>query len=84
MNELMIKLTPFLDALYAPQKALLALSPYISLTLIGLIIASLLGLAGIVLARLGMKPLWSLVVLVPTLGVAAVWVLALRAFPRER
>lgn len=78
------ELLSLLDAIYAPQAALMGLSQYISLSIIGVIIAALLGFAGFVLARMGYKPLWALLLLVPTVGVIAMWVLAYRKFPREK
>ncbi|MBI3420183.1 MAG: hypothetical protein HY053_08635 [Proteobacteria bacterium] len=72
-----------LTTLYAPQAWFMALPPYLSYTVIGLIIMTLLGCAGFILARLGYKPLWALLLLVPTVNVIAVWVLAYRRFPRE-
>jgi hypothetical protein len=80
----MTGLTPLLDTLYAPQAWFLGLSPYISMSLVGVIVAALLAFAGFVLARLGYKPLWALLLLVPTVGVIAMWVLAYRKFPREK
>jgi hypothetical protein len=73
-----------LDAAYAPQAWFLSLSPYISLSIVGVIIAALLACSGFVLARLGYKPLWALLLIVPTVGVIAMWVLAYRKFPREK
>jgi hypothetical protein len=73
-----------LDQLYAPQAWFLNLSPYVSMTLLGLIVAAMLGLAGVALARLGYKPLWALVLLVPTLCLVGVWAIAYLKFPREK
>ena len=77
-NELIISV---LDALYKPQAMFLALSPYISMTIVGLMIAAALTLAGFILARMGYKPLWAITLIVPTLNVIAIWVLAVVTFP---
>jgi energy-coupling factor transporter transmembrane protein EcfT len=77
MNEII----PILDALYKPQAMFLTLSPYISMTIVGLMIATALTLAGFILARLGYKPLWAIALIIPTLGVIAIWVLAFVKFP---
>lgn len=80
----MEQLTPILDALYAPQAWFLSQSPYVLLTIIGLMIAGALTLAGFILARLGYKPLWALVLLPPTVNVIGLWALALIKFPIEK
>ncbi|MDX1922542.1 MAG: hypothetical protein SFW65_05395 [Alphaproteobacteria bacterium] len=80
----MEQLKPILDALYAPQAWFLAQSHYVSMTIVGLIIAATLTLSGFVLARLGYKPLWALLLIVPTASVISLWVLALVKFPREK
>ena len=80
----MEQLTPILDALYAPQAWFMSLSQYVSLTIIGLMIAAALTLAGFILARMGYKPLWALVLLPPTINVLGLWVLALIKFPIEK
>lgn len=76
-------LLPLLEILHAPQAWLFSLSPHVAMVAIGLMIASALGLAGFVLARLGYRPLWAVLLLVPTLGLMALWVLAFKKFPRE-
>jgi hypothetical protein len=78
------ELVSLLDAAYAPQAWFLSLSPYISMSLVGVVVAALLAFSGFVLARMGYKPLWALLLLVPTVGVIAMWVLAYREFPREK
>lgn len=80
----MEQLIPIFDALYAPQAWFLGLSRYISLTIIGLMIAGALTLAGFILARLGYKPLWALVLLPPTANVIGLWALAFIKFPIEK
>lgn len=73
-----------LDTLHAPQAWLLAQNPYISMTFIGFIVAATLAMAGFILARMGHKPLWAIILIVPTAQIIALWVLALTKFPREK
>lgn len=80
---MMLSINPVLDLLYAPQAWFLALSPYVSMSIVGLIIAAMLALSGFVLARMGLRPLWALLLIVPTANVIGLWVLALNPFPRE-
>jgi hypothetical protein len=81
MNDELLKLY---DALYAPQAWFLSLSPYISMSIVGLMVTGMLGCAGFALARMGYKPLWALLLLAPTISVAALWVVAFLPFPREK
>ena len=80
----MEQLISILDALYAPQAWFLSQSRILSLTTMGLLVAGTLTLAGFILARLGYKPLWALLLIVPTANVISLWVLALIKFPREK
>ncbi len=80
----MEQLIPILDALYAPQAWFLSQPKYISMAIVGLMIAATLTLAGFILARMGYKPLWALLLVVPTVSVIGLWVLALVKFPREK
>ncbi|NDE90729.1 MAG: hypothetical protein EB059_06275 [Alphaproteobacteria bacterium] len=73
-----------LDALYAPLAWFMGLNQYFSMTVVGLMIAAALAIAGFVLARMGYKPLWALLLIVPTANVIALWVLALVRFPIEK
>ncbi len=73
-----------LDTLHAPMHSFLSLSPYISMTITGVLMAIMLALAGVVLARMGRKPLWALLMIVPVVNAVALWVLAARKFPREK
>jgi hypothetical protein len=58
-------------------------TPYwLYLLIVGLYVAALIGLAGWVLARTGRSPLWSLLLLVPTVNVVAIWALAYAKWPR--
>jgi ABC-type transport system involved in cytochrome bd biosynthesis fused ATPase/permease subunit len=80
-----MNIIPILDAIYAPRAWFLALSPYISMTITGLVIAALLTFSGFLLARMGYKPLWALLILVPFgADIIALWTLAYRPFPREK
>lgn len=57
--------------------------PYwLSLLVVGLIMAARIGFAGYVLARTGRSPLWSLALLVPLLELVGIWVLAYVRWPR--
>lgn len=73
-----------LDLLNGPQMWFMTLPRYVSMTILGLIVAVMLTLAGFALARMGYKPLWALLLLIPTISVIALWVVAYRAFPREK
>lgn len=73
----------FLILLHAPQAWFLGLPHALCLSIAGLLLATMLALAGFVLARLGYRPLWALVLLIPTLGIVGVWWLSIRRFPRE-
>jgi len=77
-------LLTLLQKIAAQQDWLLAFSPSLRLLLIGCMLAAMLALSGFVLARLGYRPLWALLLLVPTVGIVAVWVLAYRAFPAQK
>jgi hypothetical protein len=80
----MEQLIPILDMLYAPQAWFLAQEKYVSMAIVGLMIAATLTLTGFLLARMGYKPLWALLLLVPTVNVVAIWTLAFLKFPREK
>lgn len=80
----MKQIISILNALYAPQAWFLSLSPWVSMGIAGLCVAAAIGLAGFILARAGYKPLWALILLVPTVNVLGLWLLAFRKFPRER
>jgi hypothetical protein len=73
-----------LEVMSLPQAWFFSFSPWVSLAIVGVILAAMLTLAGFVLARLGYKPLWALLLLVPTLSVIALWVMAYLPFPREK
>jgi hypothetical protein len=72
-----------LNWLYVPQQWFLNQSQILSMSIVGVCIAASLTLAGFVLARLGYKPLWAILLIVPTLNIIMVWVCAIRPFPIE-
>ncbi len=80
----MEQLIPILDALYAPQAWFLSLPREASMTIVGLMVAATLALAGFILARLGYKPLWALLLLPPSVNVIGLWFLAFIKFPIEK
>lgn len=51
---------------------------------LGVVLMVYISAAGMVLARLGFKPLWALLVAVPVAQIAVYWVLAYRKWPREK
>ncbi len=53
------------------------------LSLYGVALTYTIAAGGFVLARAGLKPLWILLLLIPTVNVAALWVWAYRSWPRE-
>ncbi len=79
-----MNLPRLLDALIAPQQYFLNLPPVISMTILGLILTGILACAGFVLARMGYKPLWALLLPIPYLSILAAWLAAYRTFPREK
>jgi len=84
MTESTSPFVEFLNAFIAPQLWFLSQSPYISLTIIGFIVAIMLTLAGFTLARMGYKPLWAVVLLLPNIGLIFAFLAAFRKFPREK
>jgi hypothetical protein len=63
---------------------LMLLPTWLGYLIMGMLILLLLALAGFVLARLGFKPLWSLLLIVPFAQVVVVWALALCRWPRAQ
>lgn len=51
--------------------------------LLGFIVVGLVSAGGFVLARLGIKPLWALLLVVPVVQIVALWGFATRKWPRE-
>jgi hypothetical protein len=58
------------------------IDPNLSLLFIGAVITWTLGLGAFLLARLGIKPLWVLMLVVPVLNVLAIWLFAYIKWPR--
>jgi uncharacterized membrane protein len=56
----------------------------VMLSLYGVMLTYSLAAGGFALARAGIKPLWVLLLLVPTINVIAMWVWAYAAWPREQ
>ena len=78
-------ISDFLNLPFPLGLDLLMLMPtWAAYLLIGFLAMTLVSCAGFVLARLGIKPLWALLLLVPVLQVALWWVVAYRAWPREK
>jgi len=50
---------------------------------LGIIVLGLVSAAGFVLARVGIKPLWAVLSVVPFLQVIAIWVFAYKSWPRK-
>jgi hypothetical protein len=73
-----------LDLLHAPFMWFFQQPPWIGYTIVGLLLFYALGMAGFILARLGIKPLWALTLLVPWVNVAALWWLALGKWPVQK
>jgi len=63
---------------------LMSLPPWLGYLILGLEILVFVSCAGFVLARLGHKPFWALLLLVPVLQVALWWGLAYTIWPREK
>jgi hypothetical protein len=63
---------------------LMWLPHWLGYLLLGVLVVGLIGCGGFVLARLGISPLWALLLVVPVLQLAAYWWLAFKAWPRER
>lgn len=73
---------------YAPDfpigfTLLMALPYTLGYVVLGVLVLGLIGASGFVLARLGIKPLWALVLPVPFVQVISLWVFAYKRWPRE-
>lgn len=73
-----------LTALYAPTAWLLTQPPFISGTALGLLAMITIILSGLVLAKMRFSPLWCLLLMVPYLSVALLWLVACIKWPVER
>lgn len=49
---------------------------------LGILVLGLIGASGFILARLGIKPLWALLIVVPVAQLIAPWALAYMRWPR--
>jgi hypothetical protein len=63
---------------------LMALPYWLGYLVLGVLVLGLIGGAGFILARLGISPLWALLLVVPVGQLIAYWWLAYAAWPRER
>lgn len=51
--------------------------------LLGIVVLGWISASGFVLARLGIKPLWALLLVVPYAQIVAYWALAYKEWPRK-
>ncbi|MBI1273532.1 MAG: hypothetical protein GC131_05570 [Alphaproteobacteria bacterium] len=70
--------------MHAPTAWFFTLPPWAAFTLLGVMMTYAIGLAGFILARMGIKPLWALLILVPFANVTMLWVLAHKKWPAEQ
>ena len=61
---------------------LLELEPWLGLLIIGLWLVAVLAFASIAMVRAGLTPVWSLLLLVPVVGIVGLWVFAYARWPR--
>lgn len=61
---------------------LMSLPLTLGYVVLGVLILGLVGASGFVLARLGIKPLWALLIVVPGAQLVVPWVLAYMRWPR--
>ncbi|MEJ0063151.1 MAG: hypothetical protein WDO70_08100 [Alphaproteobacteria bacterium] len=57
---------------------------WVFMLLYGMLTAYAIGTGGFALARSGIKPLWVLLLMIPTANVAAFWIWAYAKWPAER
>ncbi len=69
---------------FAPVEMLMHLPSWLGSVLFGLQLSLKIGLGGWVLARTGRSPLWVLLLLVPYLDLAMIWLFAYAEWPAER
>lgn len=50
---------------------------------LGLVVLGLVSAVGFILARVGIKPLWAVLAIVPLLQIIAVWLFAHMSWPRK-
>ena len=63
---------------------LMALPHTLGYVVLGLLVTGFISASGFVLARLGIKPLWALLLPVPYVQIVALWVFACQRWPREK
>lgn len=73
-----------LDIIGALSAWFIHLPRWVMLSIYGLMLTYSIAAGGFALARAGIKPLWVLVLLVPTINVVALWVWAYGRWPREQ
>jgi hypothetical protein len=61
---------------------LMSLPHTLGYVVLGLLVTGFISASGFVLARLGIKPLWALLLPVPYVQIAALWVFAYCRWPR--
>lgn len=61
---------------------LLELEPWLGHLIIGLWLVAVLAFASIAMVRAGLTPVWSLLLLVPVIGIVGLWVFAYARWPR--
>ena len=66
----------FLNLINGSTAWLLSLNPALGYSIMGLLLAVLIGVAGFACARLRISPLWALALLVPYVNVIIIWILA--------
>ncbi len=62
---------------------LMAMPATLGYLVLGIIVLGFIGAAGFVLARLGIKPLWAVVLVVPVVQIISLWVMAYIKWPRK-
>lgn len=73
-----------LDMVGALSAWFIQLPRWIMLSVYGVMLTYSIAAGGFALARGGIKPLWVLLLLVPTVNVVALWVWAYGTWPREQ
>lgn len=71
----------FLNLINASTAWLLSVNPGVGYTIMGLLVTSLIGIAGFAAARLRFSPVWVLTMLVPFLSLIIIWILAYCRWP---
>ena len=62
---------------------IMLLPPWAGYLVLGLLVLGLISCGGFILARLGYKPLWALLMVIPVVQIAAYWALAFMRWPRD-